>query len=129
MLARFLWRPDPLTSLSTPRPPCPEAGIDQLCKGLKANRGLRELDLSETSLNDAVCVALCQALQGHGSLKKLNLARTNIGDTGAKALCDMLQQNTVLRDVDISGAPIDQSWIKLLSNIVGTSSSNANNKS
>lgn len=56
------------------------------------------------------------------ALRRINLSSTNVGDAGAKLLCDALQQNTVLSQVELSDTPMDRSWIKLISNIIGTRS-------
>ena len=68
---------------------------------LSSMRGLRQLDLSHTQLNDNGMVVLAPALQNLTLLQKLNLFMNNIASVGAKALASVLHTMKSLEHVDL----------------------------
>ena len=68
--------------------------IELLCRGLKRNSCLEQLDLSSCGVGDGGCSALADALIENTRLTHLFLDKNGIGDGGALALSAALSKNT-----------------------------------
>ena len=64
---------------------------------------LKELDISDCSINSDGAVQLAAALSENKSVVEVNIGgNKDIGDVGTGAFGDMLRKNTVLRELDLS---------------------------
>eukprot|EP00775_Hariotina_reticulata_P014871 gene14871-15068_t len=68
-------------------------GVEAVCKALRSagSSGLKELDLSRTTIDDKGAAAVAGLLSASRCLEKLQLADTHITDVGAQLLCSALQ--------------------------------------
>lgn len=94
---------------ASPLPHCTtcagSAGCEALCKALRSagSSGIKELDLSHTSIDDRAAVALASLLAGSKVLERLLLSDTQITDAGAQLMCNALQVGAGIFGVRYSG--------------------------
>ncbi|XP_011269934.1 protein tyrosine kinase, variant [Capsaspora owczarzaki ATCC 30864] len=67
-----------------------------IAEGLKENRNLQMLDLSDNQIGDAGAQAIGAALRKKTKLSVLLLSNNKIGETGARAIAEGLQTSTAL---------------------------------
>ncbi|KAI9357968.1 hypothetical protein DFJ73DRAFT_175188 [Zopfochytrium polystomum] len=80
------------------------AGIQALSDGLKKNRSIESLDITDNGVDAQGARVLSYALQGHPSLNRLSLAGNSIGMEGAKITIERLCSNdSRLVIIDLSG--------------------------
>lgn len=68
-----------------------QENLNYIAKGLKVNKTLITLDISNNEINDEGAIALADALKFNNTLTTLYINKNNIGDKGAKALADALK--------------------------------------
>lgn len=67
-------------------------GIEKLCRGLRINSTLRNLDLSDNALDDGAATDIAAAFSyGEMQLTQLNLAENMVGDSGARELAHRIR--------------------------------------
>lgn len=66
---------------------------------LKGNKSLKELNLTQSNLDDSTLHSLCEAIENHPRLKILNISQNIINDKGIERLASMLESNKILRRI------------------------------
>jgi hypothetical protein len=94
-----------LTKLSLAWNKLEEEGTMAICKALKQNKTLKELDLSGQNNigGEAGAKHVADMLHVNGVLTKLSLAWNKLEEEGTKAICEALKQNKTLKELDLSG--------------------------
>jgi len=79
-----------------------------MCQGLKLNRALTSLDLSNNSIGQDDCGIICHALSSGTKLviESLNLGYNSIGSSGAAQLSDLLRVCHTLTKLDLTKSAI-----------------------
>ncbi|KAL6491374.1 hypothetical protein MHYP_G00017190, partial [Metynnis hypsauchen] len=89
---------------------------------LQSNSSLKELDLTNTDLQDSGVKLLSEGLKSsHCKLEILRLASCNFGGKDCEILSSVLQSNSSLKELDLSSNDLQDSGVKLVS--VGLKSS------
>lgn len=88
--------------------PCDVAGVRRLARALVPRTArITELNLTETSVEDAGAVLLAEALAVNTTLKTLSLIRAEIGAKGSAALARALETNHCLAHLELSKNILD----------------------
>lgn len=69
---------------------------------LSANKSIKEVNLSDTGLDDDGMTEICRALDSNDSVTKLDISRNIFTENGAKMLTEALARNSKLKELDLS---------------------------
>lgn len=69
---------------------------------LQNNKSIKELNLSNTGLDDDGLRELCDAIRGNETLTELNLSSNHFGEAGAASLTEALTFNSSIKKLDLS---------------------------
>ncbi len=72
-----------------------------IARGIRFNKKVRELYVSDNHIGDKGAIALAEALEENHTLVKLMLWKNKVGDAGAKALAKAIGTNTTLKSLDL----------------------------
>lgn len=86
---------------------------------LQRNKWIKELDLSNTGLDDDGIKEIADGLKENSSIEKVNLARNHFGVAGANYLTSALQMNNTIKDMDLSANALGYHSINSLLCICG----------
>ncbi|EGD72320.1 hypothetical protein PTSG_00339 [Salpingoeca rosetta] len=99
-------------------PICDSAGMEDLCMGLSAAKGLRVLTLRDVRLKGAGTTALGKLLVALPTLHELDLSRNPIGDSGMDNIAKGLAACTSLRTLTLANVQLNNDGVVHLASAI-----------
>ncbi|GMI22139.1 hypothetical protein TeGR_g9188, partial [Tetraparma gracilis] len=78
------------------------AGVENLFQGLANNKGLRNLDMTNTGVGVKASETIAACLKTDDIMEVLNLSGNQVRNHGCKQIVDMLGENATVRKLDLS---------------------------